>query len=63
MLGIKDDTIFSCPQQEVTQANRSKPVRKTAKLLHSLPVPPNQNIATEINSIKTLPTKTNENTG
>lgn len=62
ILGIKDNTIFNHPQKEVTKANRSKLVRKTAELLRSLSVPPNQNIASEIHSVKTFSTKTNKNT-
>lgn len=59
---LKTNTIFNHPQKEVTKANRSKLVRKTAELLRSLSVPPNQNIASEIHSVKTFSTKTNKNT-
>lgn len=61
-LRIKDNTIFNCPQKEFTKANRSKLVRKTAKLLHSLSVPLYQSIALEIQPVKTFSTKTNKNT-
>lgn len=59
--GIKEEMIFNCPQKEITKANGSKPARKTAELLHSLSVPLNQNIASEIRPVKTFSTKTNEN--
>lgn len=51
-LGIKEDMAFDCPQKEVTEANKSKVVRKTAELLHSLSVPLNLNIASKIYSVK-----------
>lgn len=54
-LGVKEHTVFDCPQKEVTEANQSKLVRKSAELLHSLSVPLNLNIASKIYFVKTFP--------
>lgn len=46
--GNKEDMVFDCPWKEVTEANKSKLVKKTAELLHSLSLPLNLNIASKI---------------